>query len=42
MDVYRAPGKEHPAPAELVPTTRAMLEEIRQFLGDKRITGPAR
>ena len=37
MDVYRELGKEHPAPAELVPTTRAMLEEIRQFLVDKRI-----
>ena len=37
MDVYRELGKEHPAPAELVPTTRATLEEIRQFLVDKRI-----
>ncbi len=37
MDVYRALGKEHPSPAELVPTTTATLEEIRQFLIDKRI-----
>lgn len=37
MDVYRELGKEHPAPAELVPTTRATLEEIRQFLIDQRI-----
>ncbi|HVG62539.1 MAG TPA: DUF885 domain-containing protein [Hyalangium sp.] len=37
MDVYRELGKEHPAPAELVPTTRATLEELRQFLVDKRI-----
>jgi len=37
MDVYRELGKEHPAPAELVPTTSAMLEEIRQFLVDKRL-----
>lgn len=37
MDVYRELGQEHPAPAELVPTTRATLEEIRQFLVDKRI-----
>jgi uncharacterized protein (DUF885 family) len=37
MDVYREMGKEHPTPAELVPTTRATLEEIRQFLVDQRI-----
>lgn len=37
MDVYRDLGKEHPAPAELVPTTLATLEEIRQFLIDRRI-----
>ncbi|WP_257456370.1 DUF885 domain-containing protein [Archangium lipolyticum] len=37
MDVYRELGKEHPTPAELVPTTRAMLESIRQYLVDKRI-----
>jgi uncharacterized protein (DUF885 family) len=37
MDVYRELGKEYPAPAELVSTTRDMLEEIRQFLLDKRI-----
>ena len=37
MDVYRELGKEHPTPAELVPTTRATLEEIRQFLVDKHI-----
>ena len=37
MDVYRELGKDHPAPAELVPTTRATLEEIRTFLMDKHI-----
>jgi len=37
MDVYRELGKDHPAPAELVATTTATLEEIRQFLIDKRI-----
>jgi uncharacterized protein (DUF885 family) len=37
MDVYRELGKEHPAPAELVSTTREMLEQIRQFLIDRRI-----
>ncbi len=37
MDVYRELGKEHPTPAELVPTTRATLETIRQFLVDQRI-----
>lgn len=37
MEVYRDLGKEHPAPAELVPTTRQALEQIRQFLIDKRI-----
>ena len=37
MDVYRELGKEHPTPAELVPTTRAMLETIRQFLVDHQI-----
>ena len=37
MEVYRALGSEHPTPAELVPTTQAMLEEIRQFLVDRRI-----
>ncbi len=37
MDVYRALGKEHPTPAELVPTTRATLESIRQFLVERRI-----
>ncbi|OJT16482.1 hypothetical protein BO221_49870 [Archangium sp. Cb G35] len=37
MDVYRELGKEHPTPAELVPTTRATLETIRQFLVDHRI-----
>ncbi len=37
MDVYRELGKEHPTPAELVPTTRAMLETIRQFLVDQHI-----
>ncbi|MDY7232944.1 DUF885 domain-containing protein [Hyalangium rubrum] len=37
MDVYRELGKEHPTPAELVPVTNAMLEEIRQFLIDKQI-----
>ncbi|QRN93846.1 DUF885 domain-containing protein [Archangium violaceum] len=37
MDVYRELGKEHPTPAELVPTTRAMLESIRQYLVDHHI-----
>ncbi|WNG58960.1 DUF885 domain-containing protein [Archangium gephyra] len=37
MDVYRELGKEHPTPAELVPTTRATLETIRQFLVDHQI-----
>ncbi|HEX8700547.1 MAG TPA: DUF885 domain-containing protein, partial [Myxococcaceae bacterium] len=37
MDVYRALGKEHPAPAELVPATRQTLEQIRQFLIDRKI-----
>lgn len=37
MDVYREMGKEHPTPAELVPTTHATLEEIRQFLVNQRI-----
>jgi uncharacterized protein (DUF885 family) len=37
MDVYRELGKEHPTPARLVPTTRAMLENIRQYLVDHRI-----
>ncbi|NOK16486.1 DUF885 domain-containing protein [Corallococcus carmarthensis] len=37
MDVYRELGKDHPAGAELVPTTTATLEDIRQFLIDHRI-----
>jgi uncharacterized protein (DUF885 family) len=37
MEVFRDLGREHPAPAELVPTTLATLEEIRQFLIDRRI-----
>ncbi|AFE06406.1 hypothetical protein COCOR_05491 [Corallococcus coralloides DSM 2259] len=37
MDVYRELGKEHPAGAELVSTTTATLEDIRQFLIDRRI-----
>ncbi|RYZ44037.1 MAG: DUF885 domain-containing protein [Myxococcaceae bacterium] len=37
MDVYRELGKEHPASAELVATTTATLEGIRQFLLDHRI-----
>ncbi|MCY1041902.1 DUF885 domain-containing protein [Corallococcus sp. bb12-1] len=37
MDVYRELGQEHPAPAELVATTTATLEGIRQFLLDHRI-----
>jgi uncharacterized protein (DUF885 family) len=37
MDVYRELGKEHPAPADLVPTTRQALEQIRQFLIDRNI-----
>jgi uncharacterized protein (DUF885 family) len=37
MDLYRELGKDHPTPAELVPSTRATLEEIRQYLVDKHI-----
>jgi uncharacterized protein (DUF885 family) len=37
MDVYRELGQEHPAPTDLVPTTTATLEDIRQFLIDRRI-----
>jgi uncharacterized protein (DUF885 family) len=37
MLVYRSLGREHPAPEQLVPATEATLEEIRQFLVDKRI-----
>jgi uncharacterized protein (DUF885 family) len=37
MDVYQELGKDHPTPAELVPTTRATLEEIRQYLVDKHL-----
>lgn len=37
MAVYRELGREHPAPAELVSTTTATLEDIRQFLIDHRI-----
>lgn len=37
MRVYRDLGKEHPAPERLVAETEATLEEIRQFLVDKRI-----
>jgi uncharacterized protein (DUF885 family) len=37
MEVYQTLGSEHPTPTELVPTTQAMLEEIRQFLVDRRI-----
>lgn len=37
MDVYRELGKDHPPPAELVPFTRATLEEIRQYLVDHHI-----
>lgn len=37
MDVYRELGKDHPAPAELVPTTTATLEDIRQYLIDHHI-----
>ncbi|RKH66460.1 DUF885 domain-containing protein [Corallococcus aberystwythensis] len=37
MDVYRELGKEHPSGAELVSTTTATLEDIRQFLIDRRI-----
>ncbi|WP_141323796.1 DUF885 domain-containing protein [Myxococcus sp. AB025B] len=37
MDVYRELSKEHPTPAELVPTTTATLEDIRAFLIRERI-----
>ncbi len=37
MEVYRTLGQEHPAPEALVSTTHEMLEEIRQFLIDRRI-----
>ncbi|QSQ24113.1 DUF885 domain-containing protein [Pyxidicoccus parkwayensis] len=37
MDVYRELGQEHPAPAELVATTTATLEDIRQYLIDHHI-----
>lgn len=37
MDVYRDLGKEHPTPAELVPTATATLEGIRQYLVDQHI-----
>jgi uncharacterized protein (DUF885 family) len=37
MEVYRSLGSEHPTPAELVPTTQATLEKIRQFLVDRDI-----
>jgi uncharacterized protein (DUF885 family) len=37
MEVYRSLGAEHPTPAELVPTTQATLEKIRQFLVDRDI-----
>lgn len=37
MDVYKDLGKDHPTPAELVPTARATLEEIRQYLVDKHL-----
>lgn len=35
MQVYRELGQDHPAPEQLVPTTRATLERIRQFLVDR-------
>ncbi|HET9449687.1 MAG TPA: DUF885 domain-containing protein, partial [Aggregicoccus sp.] len=37
MLVYRSLGREHPTPEQLVPATEATLEQIRQFLIDKRI-----
>jgi uncharacterized protein (DUF885 family) len=37
MEVYRALGKDHPTPEQLVPTTRATLERIRAFLLEKDI-----
>ncbi|ADO71664.1 DUF885 domain-containing protein [Stigmatella aurantiaca] len=37
MDVYQALGKEHPTPEALVDTTRATLEELRQFVIDQNI-----
>ena len=37
MLVYRSLGREHPTPERLVPETEATLEQIRQFLIDKRI-----
>jgi uncharacterized protein (DUF885 family) len=37
MDVYQALGKEHPTPEALVDTTRATLEELRQFVIERNI-----
>jgi uncharacterized protein (DUF885 family) len=37
LEVFRALGREHPKAEELVSTTAATLEEIRQFLIDRRI-----
>ncbi|MRI90939.1 DUF885 domain-containing protein [Aggregicoccus sp. 17bor-14] len=39
MLVYRNLGKDHPAPAQLLPETTATLEQIRQFLLDRHIIG---
>ena len=37
MEVFRGLGREHPKPEELVATAAATLEEIRQFVIDRRI-----
>ena len=37
LEVYRALGVEHPTPEQLVPTTRARLEHIRQFVVDQHL-----
>ncbi|SEM14316.1 Uncharacterized conserved protein, DUF885 familyt [Stigmatella aurantiaca] len=37
MAVYQTLGREHPSPEALVDTTRATLEELRQFVIDRNI-----
>src|SRR5207253_1775814 len=36
-EVFKEIGAEHPPPDEVVPVTRAMLEELRTFLIDQHI-----